>query len=59
MKDAFVEAGNGFGRTYDFKFFPVRIDYIMVDDQFEVHGFKTFDLKLSDHFPIMTRVKIK
>ena len=59
MKDAFVEAGNGFGRTFDFKFFPVRIDCIMVDDQFEVNGFKTFDVKFSDHFPIMSRVKIK
>ncbi|MEO8774542.1 MAG: endonuclease/exonuclease/phosphatase family protein [Gelidibacter sp.] len=59
MKDAFVEAGNGFGRTFDFKFFPVRIDYIMVDDHFEVNSFKTFDLKLSDHFPIISRVRIK
>ena len=59
MKDAFVEAGNGFGRTFDFKFFPVRIDYIMVDDHFEVYGFKTFDVKLSDHYPIMSRLKIK
>ncbi len=59
MQDAFVEAGNGFGRSFDFKFFPVRIDYIMVDDHFDVNTFKTFDLKLSDHFPIMSRVKIK
>lgn len=59
MKDAFVEAGNGFGRSFDFKFFPVRIDYIMVDDHFEINSFKTFDVKLSDHFPIMSRVKIK
>lgn len=59
MKDAFVEAGNGFGRSFDFKFFPVRIDYIMVDDHFEVNSFKTFDVKYSDHFPIMSRVKIK
>lgn len=59
MQDTFVEAGNGFGRTFDFKFFPVRIDYILVDDHFEVNGFKTFDVKLSDHFPIMSRVKLK
>ena len=59
MQDAFVEAGNGFGRSFDFKFFPVRIDYIMVDESFEVNGFKTYDLKLSDHFPIISRLKIK
>ena len=45
MKDAFVEAGNGFGRSCDFKVFPVRIDYIMLDDHFDVNTFKTFYLK--------------
>lgn len=59
LKDAFVEAGNGFGRSFDFKFFPVRIDFIMADEHFDINGFKTFDVKLSDHFPIMSRVKIR
>ncbi|TXE05797.1 endonuclease/exonuclease/phosphatase family protein [Gelidibacter salicanalis] len=59
LKDAFVEAGNGFGRSFDFKFFPVRIDFIMVDESFIVNSFKTFDVKLSDHFPIISRVKVK
>lgn len=59
LKDTFVQAGNGFGRSFDFKFFPVRIDFIMVDDDFEINGFKTFDVKLSDHFPIMSTVKVK
>lgn len=59
LQDAFVEAGNGFGRTYNFKFFPVRIDFILVDDAFEINSFKTFDVLLSDHYPIMSRVKMK
>ncbi|MBO3097430.1 endonuclease/exonuclease/phosphatase family protein [Gelidibacter pelagius] len=59
LRDAFVEAGNGFGRTFDFKFFPVRIDFILVDQNFEINGFKTYDVKLSDHFPIMSRVKVR
>lgn len=59
MKDAFVEAGNGFGKTFNFKFFPIRIDFILVDDAFEINSFKTFDVLLSDHYPIMSRVKIK
>lgn len=59
LRDTFVEAGNGFGRTFDFQFFPVRIDFIMVDGAFDINGFKTFDVKLSDHFPIMSKVKIK
>lgn len=59
LRDAFVEAGNGFGRSFDFKFFPVRIDFIMVDDNFEINSFKTFDVKFSDHYPIMSRVKVR
>ena len=59
LKDAFKEAGNGFGRTFDFKFFPVRIDFVLVDDAFKVNSFKTFDEKLSDHYPIMAKVKLK
>ncbi len=56
--DTFEEAGNGFGRTYDFKFFPMRIDFILADKDFTVNGFKTFDNLLSDHYPIKTTLKL-
>jgi len=59
LQDAFVEAGNGFGRTFDFKFFPVRIDFIMVDRTFNVNGFKTHDVQYSDHYPIVAKVRLK
>nr|WP_321222779.1 endonuclease/exonuclease/phosphatase family protein [uncultured Psychroserpens sp.] len=59
MKDAFKYAGNGFGRTFDFKFFPVRIDFVLVDDAFDINAFKTFDVKYSDHYPVMAKVKLK
>ena len=59
LTDAFKEAGNGFGRTFDFKFFPVRIDFVLVDDHFEVNSFKTYDVKLSDHYPVMAKLKLK
>lgn len=59
LKDAFKEAGNGFGRTFDFKFFPVRIDFVLVDDSFKVNSFKTYDVQLSDHYPIMAKVKLE
>ena len=58
LNDAFKEAGNGFGRTYQFQFFPVRIDYIFYDSELELTSFKTFDQKLSDHYPIMARFKL-
>ena len=59
LQDAFVEAGNGFGRTFKFKFFPVRIDFILADQSFDINAFKTFDVELSDHYPIMAKVKLK
>ena len=59
LKDAFKEAGSGFGRTYDFRFFPVRIDFIFADDVFTVNKFKTFDVHLSDHYPIMATLSLK
>lgn len=59
LNDTFKEAGNGFGRTHDFKFFPLRIDFILADDDFVVNTFKTFDEHLSDHFPIMTSLRLK
>ncbi len=54
--DAFEVAGKGFGRTFDYKL-PVRIDYILTDDKIEVNNFKTYEVKFSDHFPIMARLK--
>jgi len=58
LLDAFQEAGNGFGRTFDFKYFPIRIDFVLVDKDFSVNTFKTFEEKLSDHYPILTKVSL-
>lgn len=59
LNDAFEESGSGFGRTYHSKFFPLRIDFIFADKAFEVNGFKTFDVRYSDHYPIMTTLRMK
>lgn len=54
LNDSFIEAGEGFGKTYDFNYYPVRIDYIFVDKRYDVKKFTTFDQIIdSDHFPIM------
>ncbi len=58
LEDAFKIAGNGFGRTYDFKFFPVRIDFIFANKEFEITEFKTFDNKYSDHYPVFASFKL-
>lgn len=53
MKDAFVEAGNGFGKTYYGKFPSFRIDYILHNNQFKAVSFKTIHEELSDHYPVI------
>lgn len=58
LNDTFKSAGNGFGRTYDFKFFPVRIDYIFADPAFTVNGFKAYNQHLSDHYPITATLSL-
>ncbi|MFC5195543.1 endonuclease/exonuclease/phosphatase family protein [Bizionia hallyeonensis] len=58
LNDTFKQAGNGFGRTYDFKFFPIRIDFIFSDPSFEITDFKTIDNKYSDHYSIMATLKL-
>lgn len=57
LNDCFVEAGNGFGQTYKFKYYPARIDYIFANKKMKVKSFQTFTkFQNSDHFPIMTRL---
>ncbi|WP_339614141.1 endonuclease/exonuclease/phosphatase family protein [Winogradskyella sp. UBA3174] len=58
LKDTFIEAGNGFGRTFDFKFFPLRIDFVLSHKGFTVNGFKSYNVKLSDHYPIKATLKL-
>ena len=53
--DAFVEAGKGFGNTFDYRF-PFRIDFILTDENLKVNNYKTYNIKYSDHFPIMARI---
>jgi len=55
--DAFTEAGEGFGKTYDYPF-PLRIDFILSDKNITINHFKTYSEKLSDHFPIMARLQL-
>jgi endonuclease/exonuclease/phosphatase family metal-dependent hydrolase len=57
LNDCFEEAGNGFGQTYKFKYYPARIDYIFASKKMQVKSFSTFTkFENSDHFPIMTRL---
>lgn len=59
LDDAYKQDGNGFGRTFDFDYFPLRIDYILVDEGLEVISFETFEIHYSDHFPIRATIQLK
>jgi len=58
LNDAFVESGQGLGKTFDFDFLPLRIDAIFYEKSLENVDFKNYDLKLSDHYPIMAGFKL-
>lgn len=52
MKDAFLERGNGIGKTFSFDVYPMRIDYIFTSDAFDVIDFETSKNSFSDHKPV-------
>lgn len=54
-QDAFKVAGKGFGRTFDYGY-PLRIDFILTDTSFDINYFETFNVRYSDHFPILARI---
>jgi vancomycin resistance protein VanJ len=54
-KDAFIEAGKGFGKSFNY-WFPMRIDFILTDKNAIVNKFTSFSEKNSDHFPILSKV---
>lgn len=59
LVDTFQEKGAGYGRTYNFEYYPVRIDFILSDTDFEIVSHKNYNEKLSDHFPVMASLRLK
>jgi len=58
FKDAFLEAGKGFGETFSFNKYPLRIDFILADKKFNINQYQSFDMDYSDHEPIMATLGI-
>ncbi|ARV05907.1 endonuclease [Polaribacter sp. SA4-10] len=54
-KDAFIEAGKGFGKTFEYKF-PLRIDFILTDTNAIINQFSTFSEKFSDHYAVQAKI---
>lgn len=56
LKDSYLKKGSGFGKTYNFRGFPLRIDYILADEKLEVLNHKNYEVTYSDHYPIMATI---
>ncbi|WP_170146769.1 endonuclease/exonuclease/phosphatase family protein [Maribacter vaceletii] len=57
--DTFIEKGSGYDRSYNFYHFPLRIDFILSDKELKVRSHKKFNLKYSDHFPVMASFSLE
>lgn len=57
-KDAFVEAGSGFGATYSFLWPLIRIDYVLFPASFEGVSYSCKHVGYSDHYPVITEINL-
>ncbi|MCF4101374.1 endonuclease/exonuclease/phosphatase family protein [Gillisia sp. M10.2A] len=58
FNDAFLEVGSGFGQTFNLNYFPLRIDFAMIEKSIHIDNFKVFPVKYSDHFPILVNLSL-
>jgi exonuclease III len=58
MNDSYLNKGKGLGKTYSFFNYPLRLDYFLNDDKFNILSHDNFTLNLSDHEPIYIKFKI-
>lgn len=59
FQDAFVKKGAGFSSTYNLSYFPLRIDFHLLDTVFEINSYERIKVPYSDHYPILTTFSIK
>lgn len=60
LVNTFVEAGSGYVYTFDGFFKLMAIDHMLVSDQFDVLSYEVdYTLQESDHYPIISRLKVK
>lgn len=57
-KDSFVEAGQGFGTSYNALRPLLRLDYILYPSRFGAVSHKVLKWKYSDHYPIIAQINI-
>ncbi len=57
-KDAFVEAGDGFGATYSLLWPMLRIDYVLFPESCRAVSHEVRRVPYSDHYPVITEIEI-
>jgi endonuclease/exonuclease/phosphatase family metal-dependent hydrolase len=57
-KDAFIEAGNGFGATFATLWPVLRIDYILFPERFKAISHDIPRVPYSDHYPVVTEIEL-
>jgi|LSQX01.3.fsa_nt_gb endonuclease/exonuclease/phosphatase family metal-dependent hydrolase len=57
-KDCFVEAGKGFGATYSRLWPALRLDYILIPEEYQTTYHKIERVPYSDHYPVLTQIKL-
>ena len=57
-KDAFVEAGDGFGATYSLLWPMLRIDYVLLPENCRAITHDIPRLPYSDHYPVITEIEL-
>ena len=57
-KDAFIEAGNGFGATFATLWPVLRIDYVLFPERFKAVSHDIPRVPYSDHYPVVTEIEL-
>ncbi|SDR94706.1 endonuclease/exonuclease/phosphatase family protein [Gramella sp. MAR_2010_147] len=57
FNDAFLEAGSGFGKSFKLNYFPLRIDFLLIEDKMTINEFRKFEVDYSDHYPVLTKIQ--
>jgi endonuclease/exonuclease/phosphatase family metal-dependent hydrolase len=57
-KDAFVEAGDGFGATYSLLWPLLRIDYVLFPERYRAVYHDIPRVPYSDHYPVITEIEL-
>ena len=55
-KDSFAEAGTGFGATYSVLWPMLRVDYILLPQDYVADRHETLRVPWSDHYPVTTLI---